>query len=77
MQGRVAKGIRARAKVVEEESPLSPSTDTFDSSAPAEHLINRAVINDASSFRMSPPTFLRIFFFFLKSALAQKSSLIT
>lgn len=39
MQGRFAKGIRMRAKVVEEELALSARGDTFNSSAPAEYLI--------------------------------------
>lgn len=48
MQGRFAKGIRMRAKVVDEEPCSSSRGDTFNSSAPAEYLINRALINDAS-----------------------------
>jgi len=50
MQDRFAKGIRTRAEGRRGRATLRVATDTFDSSAPAEYLINRAVINDASRF---------------------------
>lgn len=72
MQGRFAKGIQTTEGEGRRGRATLVARDTFVSSAPAEHLINRTVINDASTLSLSADILVHIF----KSARSRKNSLI-